>query len=389
MSDSDHYSKNLIDITSVFEFVHNKQFTQIQEDAKSKGVEIRENGDLFLVIQGKHVDGDGNGDNTDVSSLEFQSNGIIFQKNTNAIVCASQNMFTEVKDLTMIHADPSPFRAEYCEDGTLIRLYNYNGEWRTATNRCIDATKSHWISTKNFDTLFWELFDKSNIEQLDPTCTYLFILLHSENRIVVRHDQNRLVFISKIWNTPSVDTVDDKSHYVLYEDFTNIFAETQQYVKGADQLETLDTTEDYHKRGLLIKVLQSNGYYRIYKYDFEHYTKQKHIRGNVPNIKFRYLELLNKPETLNQLFRLYSEHKSEFIELRNSLHGLSMRIYQLYIESHIKHKIQIDESSPFYGFLKTLHAQYKNSKTPIRLNDVKERLKHSNRWILVNFLNTT
>jgi hypothetical protein len=387
---------NLININKVVEFVGNKPFSQIQEEGKTLGLDVREKDGLYLLTSGGNgmLDADGERQNLD---LHEQTNGIILEKNTNKIVCASQNVFTEVDDLPQLVSNltelPVQHRVEYCEDGTLIRLYHYGGAWYTSTNRCIDGKDSFWMSQKTFDALFWELFNRELLETLDQNYTYLFILLHSDNRIVVRHYHNQLVYISRILNRSQLTT--EEPRYVLAEDYRHIFLQNTDHIRrpkfiGNLDLQHLSDGTLFHprKRGFLIKVLIATDTWKSYIYDFPKYIKQKTIRGNVPDIKHRYLELLNDTEMLDQLFRLYPEHKSEFIHLRNQLHVLSKKIHQLYVNSHIKHDIRVEESNPFYGFLKALHAQYKNTKTPIVLNDIKQKLKLSNRWLLVNYLKT-
>ena len=69
---------------------------------------------------------------------------------------------------------------EYCEDGTIIRLYNYNDNWYTSTTKTINASVSYWSSSKSFHELFSELFDEKYLEILDKNSTYFFILLEVE-----------------------------------------------------------------------------------------------------------------------------------------------------------------------------------------------------------------
>jgi hypothetical protein len=392
---------NLINISSIIQFVQNKPFTQIQEDAKSLGFDVRHKDELYLLTTGGHRRLDGDGEECD-NELHAQCNGMILEKNTNKIVCASQNVFSEADDLSQLMANLSEsgvqYRIEYCEDGTLIRLYHYNGSWHTSTNRCIDGKDSFWTSQKTFDALFWELFNRASLDSLDQNYTYLFILLHSENRIVIRHYHNKLVYVSRIFNRPQItsDPINSsESRFVLSEDYRHIFLQNTEHILrpktiGNIDIQHLSNEMMFHprKRGFIIKIANGTDSWESYRYDFPKYTKQKLIRGNVPDIKHRYLELLNDTEMLEQLFRLYPEHKSDFIRLRNQLHLLSKKIHQLYINSHIKHNIRVEETNPFFGFLKALHAQYKNTKTPIVLNDIKEKLKLSNRWLLVNYLNT-
>ena len=54
------------------------------------------------------------------------------EKNTNNIIAACQHDFEETPK------DKNDFvSAEYCEDGTIIRLYNYNNMWVTATKNAL------------------------------------------------------------------------------------------------------------------------------------------------------------------------------------------------------------------------------------------------------------
>ena len=387
---------NLINISSVIKLVENKSFTQIQEQCKSLGIDVRHKDELYLLTSGgDNGRGEGEGDEWD-SDLNAQCNGIILEKNTNRIVCSSQNVFTEIDDLSHFMSplveDTQKYRVEYCEDGTLIRLYHYNGSWYTSTNRCIDGKDSFWTSQKTFDTLFWELFNRDYLLTLDQNYTYLFVLLHTENRIVVRHYHNKLVYISRICNRPQITS---DTRYVLAEDYLHIFLQNGENITrpkfiGNIDIQHLSNDMLFHprKRGFIVKLMTGTDSWKSYRYDFPKYIKQKLIRGNVPDIKHRYLELLNDTEMLDQLFRLYPEHKSDFIHLRNQLHVLSKKIHELYVNSHIKHNIQVEKNNPFFGFLKALHAQYKNTKTPIVLSDIKQKLKLSNRWLLVNYLNT-
>ena len=46
---------------------------------------------------------------------------------------------------------------ENCIEGTLLRVYYYNGSFRVATKKCIDANKSKWGSEKSFAELLNEI----------------------------------------------------------------------------------------------------------------------------------------------------------------------------------------------------------------------------------------
>jgi hypothetical protein len=325
----------------------------------------------------------------ELSPLQLECNGLILEKETNKVVCMSQNKFANInKDSSQVNQIEnlktmySRFIMEYCEDGTVIRLYNYNGMWYTATTRCIDARKSYWSSEKTFNDMFWEIFTTSNynIENLDKTNTYMFILIHNENRIVINHKYNNLIYIGSINNETK------------QEDFTNYFYnETPKCC--IRRTESIDVSsiiqfplDDYYlpdKRGVILKFLDtSNNSWRLYQYDFNHYTQIKEVRGNVRLIRMRYLELLNEPEKLQVLEYNYPECKMTFAMIKHCMTKLYKEVHNLYYQSHIKHSITVEETHKLYRTLKQLHGQYKKQGTIITLEEVTKKVNSLDKNII-------
>jgi hypothetical protein len=260
-------------------------------------------------------------------------------------------------------------------------LYFFNNKWNTATTKCLDARNSYWSSQKTFDELFWEVFDPVYLGILDPKCTYIFILLHSDNRIVARHKHNSLTFISSINNETGQIT------------YTNVFRECPS-IKRPHQIKDdpkkiVQTFKNYfhpQKRGVLFKVKETNGSIKTYKLDFEQYSVVKKIRGNVPQLRMRYLELLSDVDSKKLLRYYFSESKFVFDFVEHSLQNLSKEIHQLYMDSHVKHTIKIDETHPYHRTLRQLHAQYKNTNQPITKLAVREKLNSLDKYALKTLL---
>jgi hypothetical protein len=94
--------------------------------------------------------------------LQRECNGLILEKGTNKVVAACQNDFEKE-----FPSDLNNFvSAEYCEDGTVIRLYNHKGIWTTCTKKCINAKASYWCHLKSFNDMFWEIFGNSLFDKL-------------------------------------------------------------------------------------------------------------------------------------------------------------------------------------------------------------------------------
>lgn len=360
-----------INISEVTAFVEGKTFDQIKESAGGEGLRVRElstQKTLYLLISDKSE-----------NPLHIQTNGVILEKETNKIVCMCQNKFlplTSPHDQTesLLKLYPN-YSLEYCEDGTLIRLYNYGGTWMTSTTKCIDAKFSYWKQRdQTFDSMFWNLF-KYDTTQLNTDYTYVFVLINQDNRIVVNHASDALIFVSKINNHDGSEITTEP----LFD------LKTPEKIETAD-LSNLDNHFNSDKRGLLIKFYNNDETSIVYNYDFKPYSRLKEVRGNVPLIRMRYLELLNDPNSIKMLEENYSEHTFLFQLAKHQLNNLYHEIHQLYFDSHIKHAITVDETHKFHRTLKQLHAQYKTTGRPITLEEVKNKVNSLDPNVLRQFL---
>lgn len=377
---------SIINVKDVCGLVSEKTFDQVKTISKELHVKFKNN--LYLLANKNK----NNKDESDVKDDELnknikkQANGIIFEMETNKIVAMCHPQIDDIKceeQLNELILNDS-MTVEFCEDGTVIRLYNYNNKWYTSTTKCIDASISYWSSSKSFNELFWDLFDKSYLQNLDKNSTYFFILLHKENRIVVKHKINHLIYISR---------VDNISHI---EDNTFIFNTSQtikkkQYIDKDEFVSIIKSNKPFdlsNKRGIVIRSRDKNtNVNSIHKIDFESYKIIKDIRGNVSEIRMRYIELLNKPESLELLEKIYKEHQFTFTFIKASILKLVKTIHRLYINSHVKHEIQIKEDHIYHRTLKQLHAQYKIKNTPIRFEDVYNKIVNLDKHIIKRFLN--
>lgn len=367
---------SVINITILKQFVENKSIDQVKLDCEDLDISVREFNyikevdlsQLYLLYSDKNK-----------TPLQHQCNGVILEKNTNKVICSSHNKFhvldknqeEETQNLNRLNEELNQYKIEleYCEDGTVIRLYHYNGQWYTATTRCIDARKSYWSSDKTFDDMFWEIFNASSydISNLDTNYTYSFILIHKENRIVVNHKYNNLIYINRIHNE------------IKEEDFTNYFynQDPRRCIRRTKQIENMSINyplDDYYlsdKRGVILKFLdQETNSWKLYQYDFNSYTQIKEVRGNVPLIRMRYLELLTDPEKLQVLESNYPEHAMTFSMIKHCMNKLYREVHNLYYQSHIKHNVTVEESHKLYRTLKQLHGQYKKQGTIITIEEV-------------------
>jgi hypothetical protein len=333
-------------------------FDEIAAAAKDAGIRVRQlkpSPDLFLLTKD-----------------DSPFNGIILEKDTNRIVCAPTSTFENgdnplPESMSFNKADHT---FEYCEDGTIIRLYNYNDTWYTATTKCIDAKYSYWATPKTFDQLFWQTVGESFvIDFLDPKLTYLFVLLHEDNRIVIPHKKSRVVFLGsyfkcsgKVSDILPIEKVDTNcivmSTEKVLESSDSDFITVSELVKNHNN----DT-----KRGIVVTNKQTN---KRFKIDFPQFIFLSEIRGNTPFIGTRYLELLSEPKKLEELQKYWPEENAVFLGMWNGINLLIKNIHTVYYQTHIKHQYKIDDKHPYFRTIRQLHAQYKLSKTPITPVDI-------------------
>lgn len=365
-----------VNTTELFDLINGKTFIQVKEILEPYNIRIRDQGDLYLLIS-----------NETVTPLDIICNGIILEKETNRIICTTQNKLLEINPTiqqeqieTLLNIS-SKMRIEYCEDATRISLYNYKNEWITATTKCINAKTSFWSSNKSFDELFWEIFDKDFMNLLDPDFTYNFLLIHKDNRIVVKHKYNNIIYVNRINNKTQIE---DYTNY-FYKDTPKRTIRRTKEIDGYTINYPLDNYFLPNKRGIIIKFLINN-YWNSYQYDFSDYARIKEIRGNIPLISMRYLELLSEPETLIKLQCYYSENNFLFASIKHQIEKLYKEIHQLYFDSHVKHNITIYEAHPLFRTLKQLHAQFKNTGQHITLEEVKTKINSLDKNVVKKLL---
>jgi hypothetical protein len=357
-------------------FINNKPFSQIKTEFKEKKITVKENDNLYLLYS------DIQNPENDVE-LHNQCNGIILEKETNNIICSCQNKIIQTNDYKNIlkDFDPKDIQVEYCEDGTVMRLYYYNNEWFIATTRCIDATNSFWISNKNYKDLFYDVF-KADLNTFDTNKTFIFILVHTENRLVIPHSTNKLIYLSNIDNNSCKEVFYSNCESVT-EDTTS-FSKIQQY-KEEDNLKENDSIFDT-KRGMIYRVTIDDSYI-ILLHDFLTFQKNKRIRGNNNRIHFRYLEILIKnPEYTAEFYKSYPEYAFLFSSIHHSLNLLVDKIHTLYIKSHVKHTIKIDNTHLYYKTLMHLHSIYKKEGKIITKDEVVNALCKLNVPVIARLL---
>jgi hypothetical protein len=84
-------------------------------------------------------------------------------------------------------------------DGTMINLFNFNGEWLMSTRSNIGC-KNQWQSDISFKDMFDECSPNFDFDTLNKDNTYSFVMRHTKNRIVVSVEKNQLYLVEMKMN---------------------------------------------------------------------------------------------------------------------------------------------------------------------------------------------
>jgi hypothetical protein len=83
-------------------------------------------------------------------------------------------------------------------DGSLIKLFNYNGDWIVSTSGSVAAASEVGSTGRSFAELFWSVFDQVGYsrDSLNPNLCYIFELCHRDNRIVVEYSMPQMPLLA-------------------------------------------------------------------------------------------------------------------------------------------------------------------------------------------------
>ena len=125
--------------------------------------------------------------------------GTILDENDNFNpVCVPFFKFANYGEPYADDIDWSSARVQEKIDGSLIKVWNYKGNWRISTNKTINAQTA--MTNSNEDTflnIFNKAWDKTgkHFNQLNPDYTYMFELVSPQTRVVVPYTETKIYHI--------------------------------------------------------------------------------------------------------------------------------------------------------------------------------------------------
>lgn len=257
----------------------------------------------------------------------------------------------------------------YSLEGCLLRVFWHKDRWYISTNKKLNAFKSRWSSRKSFGDMFREGLVYMNngdenvlenmLEKLDKTKVYFFLVRYNnENRVVCSAPKNPdCVYFIGSW---------DESKVLDREWKNSVRVSTSTAIQEIpttlhDIVEKIDIQE---YQGVILFHKSKNIQVKIYSQEYEKLYK---IRGNNPNIRFRYLEVRKNPDVLQDFIRLYPLYEDLFLEYENILYQLAKLIRYYYIQRYIKNKY-VTLPKEEYILMKKCHDWYLLDRNENKIN---------------------
>jgi len=259
-------------------------------------------------------------------------------------------------------------------EGTMINVFwdescGISGCWEIATRKTVGGDISFYkngSSSKTFREMFLEAVATSGLDLnlLNPSLCYSFVLQHPENRIVTPFDKPALYFIEGY----EVVTVADGSTliYVFKGEQTPWLNTDVKTPKLFEDWETYDDIKrkyvdntSYTNQGVVIRNRNTNERTKIRNPEYEYVRR---LKGNQPRVQYHYLCLRQQEAgKIAEYLKIYPEHKKEFSFTRERLHQFTEQLFQNYIECYIKKLKPLKEyPDNFRTHMFHIHQKYLN-----------------------------
>ena len=248
-------------------------------------------------------------------------------------------------------------------DGTMINIFFHNDKWYISTRSSLNGN-NNFYSKDSFNTLFQQAlrYNKVNLDDLDKSLCYSFVLQHPDNRIVVKYYKPSLTLVSiyKIMNNgekiESISLGKFKHMFKLINILHNFnsLEDVKTYIN-----DLIITKQEDIIQGFVLKIgnLRSKIRHPLY-------NEIKLLRGNNNDSIKTYL-LIVKKRKLEEFLEYYPEYKSEFKTYRNKINNYISNLYKFYHLCFIKKKMNVKNIPKIYQIhCYELHKQYQYKLIP-------------------------
>ena len=293
--------------------------------------------------------------------LVRECNGIILNCNTFEIVAYGMRTLNDYEQSVdnMNLEELEKYNIEEAEDGTVLKVFYHDVEWIVSTNRRIDASRVRWSSRKSFKQMLCEALSTTNPDELfekdlKKDLTYSFILLHPDNRLVIKHENPELVFVSSR-NNVSLEEISPEN--------AMSWARLPRKLTPEECIKNINSKDAKDKRGVILTLENSDPKnINRRKIDYQWFSKGSGLRKNMPDFYLSYLSCNHQEKKeMREYFGSDEENKKMFNNVDISLRNLGNHIFELYRDSYVRKQFKIPNNHPLFNILRKLHNVYRDN----------------------------
>ena len=278
--------------------------------------------------------------------------------------------------------------AEEFIEGTMINVFWTGDKWEFATRNTVGAEVVFYKTApiqKTFRTMFLEAAKENNlnIELLDKSLCYSFILQHPGNRIVIPFSSPQLYLIAIYEIVYANDSIDSTTSIFIHQKKRELNQHTLiktpiEYkftsYEELDQYANMNTS--YKIMGVMIHNSSTGERCKLRNPSYE---QVRNLKGNHPNIQYQYLSLRQNGK-LASFLHYYPEHSKDFNYFKDNLHLFTNALYQNYISCYIKkEKPLLEYPEEYRTNMFNLHQKY--------LNELKLANSYISKSIVIDYVN--
>jgi len=243
-------------------------------------------------------------------------------------------------------------------EGTVLRMFYWKHKWYISTHKKLNAFDSKWGNSncKTFGEMFiesicyltakcnhsnnvvsyvndvlsnsseiWTVFDNFCF-QLDTKKTYVFLLLHDSDTSIVCTRYAELPFCFHIGE------FDNTTHLLVEGNTSGIPSlPTLSYNNVYDLIEGVRKLDHTVHPGLIL-YFPNQTQLKLYN---KNYKNALELRGNQPDLLYRYFEIRKNRELSEKFIELYKDDEDYFMTSELALLEVSKLIFQAYMNRYI------------------------------------------------------
>lgn len=278
-----------------------------------------------------------------------------------------QGLFTDTPGVSVT--------VQEARDGTLIRMFYYDGQWVCATNYSLDlkTVNTRLNQTKPFQTMIEEAMTEVDLSfsDLDTGLIYYFMLEHQDNIIVLQHQRPNLspVMTAKLTDTaPYYEIVDFCAAGLLQKTRMGSSCVDKSALSQLNTVTPQVVSQPVTRVGLIVNVL-SNGSFTRFRLNTPEYDAAKTLLSTGVGKSFRCLQIMCKNKnavTDAQLFKaVFPNYAEAFAEVERQVLKLCKVLKIFYKMTFVD-----DNDELVYGpFMKTLHRLDENTPVNVVASD--------------------